>query len=197
MPAGFTNRPADPVSTSLLSWRGARPEPCRRRGRTGSVDPYRAASEWQGSTRLEPQRTGVPRFRRRCGAAQCELVVISPHRFPRITFTTICMGRLHHLKETLPQNLADNRDYPNLEFLLLNYGGRDGLDEWVRTEMKEHLESGRLVYYHSPEQQRFSLRSREEYGDASGDRRVAVQRRRGQQDRSPFRLSCRAAAAGV
>ncbi len=84
-----------------------------------------------------------------------ELVVISPHRFPRITFTTICMGRLHHLKETLPQNLADNRDYPNLEFLLLNYGGRDGLDEWVRTEMKEHLESGRLVYYHSPEQQRF------------------------------------------
>jgi hypothetical protein len=85
----------------------------------------------------------------------------------------------------------------NLEFLLLNYGGRDGLDEWVRTEMKEHLESGRLVYYHSPEQQRFSLRSREEYGDASGDRRVAVQRRRGQQDRSPFRLSCRAAAAGV
>ncbi len=84
-----------------------------------------------------------------------ESVVVSPHRFPRITFTTMCMGRLYHLKETLLKNLRDNQDYPNLEFLLLNYGDRDGLDEWVRTEMKEHLESGRLVYYRSPEQQRF------------------------------------------
>jgi len=81
--------------------------------------------------------------------------IISPHRFPRITLTTICMGRLHHLKRTLPQNLADNRDYPNLEFLLLDYGDRDGLEEWVRTELAEPIASGRLVYYRSPEQQRF------------------------------------------
>jgi hypothetical protein len=84
-----------------------------------------------------------------------ELVIVSPHRFPRISFTTICTGRLHHLKQTLPQNLADNRDYPNLEFLLLDYGDRHGLEDWVRTEMKEHLDSGRLVYYRSPEQRRF------------------------------------------
>jgi glycosyltransferase involved in cell wall biosynthesis len=84
-----------------------------------------------------------------------DVVVISPHRFPRITFTTTCMGRLHHLRETLPQNLADNREYPNLEFLLLNYGDLDGLDEWVQTEMREQIETGRLVYYRSPKEGRF------------------------------------------
>jgi GT2 family glycosyltransferase len=84
-----------------------------------------------------------------------ELVVVSPHRFPRISFTTVCMGRPRHLQQTLPRNLADNSDYPNLEFLLLDYGDRHGLEEWVRAKMKEHLDSGRLVYYRSPEQRRF------------------------------------------
>jgi glycosyltransferase involved in cell wall biosynthesis len=84
-----------------------------------------------------------------------EHVIVSPHRFPRVTLTTMCMNRLYHLKQTLPKNLADNLDYPNLEYLLLNYGDQDGLDEWVRTEMKEHIDSGRLVYHRSPEQHRF------------------------------------------
>lgn len=81
-----------------------------------------------------------------------ELEVISPHRFPRISLTTPCMGRLEHLRRTLAKNLADNADYPNLEFVLLNYGDRSGLDDWVRGELREHVESGRLVYYHSPDE---------------------------------------------
>ena len=80
------------------------------------------------------------------------LEVISPHRFPRVSLTFSCMGRLQHLSTTLPKNLADNIDYPNLEFVLVNYGDRTGLDEWVRGEMREHVESGRLVYHHSPDQ---------------------------------------------
>ncbi len=84
-----------------------------------------------------------------------DLVVVSPHRFPRVTFTTVCMGRLHHLRQTLPRNLADNCDYPNLEFLLLDYADREGLEEWVRTEMEEHLASGRLVYHRTPDPRRF------------------------------------------
>ena len=82
-------------------------------------------------------------------------VVVSPHRFPRVSFTTVCMGRLHHLEQTLPRNLADNRDYPNLEFVLLDYGDREGLEAWVRTEMAEHLASGRLVYHRAPDPARF------------------------------------------
>lgn len=84
-----------------------------------------------------------------------ERVVVSPHRWPRVSFTTMCMGRLHHLKQTLPRNLEDNRDYPNLELILLDYGDRDGLEEWVQTEMREHLASGRLVYHRAPDPQRF------------------------------------------
>jgi cellulose synthase/poly-beta-1,6-N-acetylglucosamine synthase-like glycosyltransferase len=78
-----------------------------------------------------------------------EQVVISPHRFPRITFVTTCEGSLHQLQQTLPRNLVDNRDYPNLEFVLLGHGERTELARWLRNEMSEHLESGRLVYHHA------------------------------------------------
>ncbi len=86
-----------------------------------------------------------------------EALVISPHQFPKISFTTVCMGRLDHLKQTLPQNIADNADYPEVEFVLLDYSDREGLEDWVRTEMAEHLESGRLVYYRHPGQEVFRI----------------------------------------
>ncbi|ACU02783.1 hypothetical protein Phep_0560 [Pedobacter heparinus DSM 2366] len=57
------------------------------------------------------------------------------------------MNRLHHLKQTLPVNLLDNQAYLNLEFILLDYNSSDGLEHWVKKNMQEHLESGRLVYY--------------------------------------------------
>src|SRR5580704_1798101 len=63
---------------------------------------------------------------------------------PRISFCISCRGRLHHLRRTLPQNIADNRDYPNLEFVLLDYNSTDGLGEWVRHELSEEIASGRL-----------------------------------------------------
>lgn len=66
-----------------------------------------------------------------------------------ISLCTVCMGRLDHVKRTLIQNIRDNEDYPELEFLLLNYNSMDGLDCWVQSEMKEFLESGRLKYYHT------------------------------------------------
>jgi cellulose synthase/poly-beta-1,6-N-acetylglucosamine synthase-like glycosyltransferase len=82
-----------------------------------------------------------------------EPVIVSPHRFPRISFTTACKGSLHRLKETLPRNLADNRDYPNLEFVILHYGDGDDVHEWLRTEMAEQLEAGRLAYHRASEEQ--------------------------------------------
>jgi hypothetical protein len=56
------------------------------------------------------------------------------------------MGRLHHLKRTLPRNIVWNQDYPDLEFLLLDYNSPDGLEGWVRHKMAKYIESGRLVY---------------------------------------------------
>jgi hypothetical protein len=57
---------------------------------------------------------------------------------------------LHHLKQTLPQNIADNASYPSLEFIILDYNSGDGLKEWITTAMADHLATGRVVYIHSP-----------------------------------------------
>lgn len=60
-----------------------------------------------------------------------------------VSFFTSVMGRLHHLRQTLPTNTSEN---PNAEFCVLNYGSQDGLHEWVHEAMADHLASGQLVY---------------------------------------------------
>ncbi|HEU4716857.1 MAG TPA: glycosyltransferase family A protein, partial [Bacteroidia bacterium] len=74
-------------------------------------------------------------------------VLVSPFRYRRISFCTASMGRLHHLLETLPQNIENNRSYPDLEFVLLDYNSQDGLEEWAKQHLAGHIEDGRLVYY--------------------------------------------------
>lgn len=60
------------------------------------------------------------------------------------------MGRMHHLKETLPQNIRDNPATANMdvEFVVLNYNSQDDLHEWMTTDpdMKAHIESGLVRY---------------------------------------------------
>jgi hypothetical protein len=48
----------------------------------------------------------------------------------RIAFVTTCKRRAFHLKQTLPQNLADNAD-PNSVFILVDYSSPDDLLEFV------------------------------------------------------------------
>lgn len=71
-----------------------------------------------------------------------------------VSVVTTCMNRLSDLRLTLPKNIEDNQDHP-CEFVLLNYGGYRDLDRWVRQEMQEHIESGKLVYYSAPDQNHF------------------------------------------
>jgi hypothetical protein len=63
-----------------------------------------------------------------------------------ISFCTTAMGRLDQVRQTLPANLQENSDYPNLDFVLLDYGSHDGLGDWVQSHLREHLDSGRLTY---------------------------------------------------
>ena len=56
------------------------------------------------------------------------------------------MNRLHDLRETLPRNIEDGISYPYVEFVLLDYGSKDGVEEWVMNNLQEHLESGTLRY---------------------------------------------------
>lgn len=69
----------------------------------------------------------------------------------KISFCTICMNRLYHLKETLQKNIVDNIEYGNIEFVVLNYNSKDDLDCWIKSEMSEYINSGVLKYYRTTE----------------------------------------------
>lgn len=62
----------------------------------------------------------------------------------RIAFVTTCKGRTHHLRQTLPRNLAAN---PAGLFVILNYNSDDGLLDYVRSEHDKEIGAGRLILY--------------------------------------------------
>lgn len=65
----------------------------------------------------------------------------------KISFCIVCMNRLHQLKRTLLQNIADNQQYTSLEYILLDYNSQDGLEEWAKENLGEFIANNRLVYY--------------------------------------------------
>ncbi|HVI46347.1 MAG TPA: glycosyltransferase family A protein [Chitinophaga sp.] len=75
----------------------------------------------------------------------------------KISFCIVCMNRVVHLKETLPQNILDNKDYPNLEFVLLDYGSRDDLYHWADTVLRPHIASGRLNFFSTRDPEFFHM----------------------------------------
>ena len=72
----------------------------------------------------------------------------------KISFATTCMGRLKHLQQTLPQNIIDNPSTRNMqvEFAVVNYGSRDGMDEWMRSDpfIRSKIEDGTIRYARLP-----------------------------------------------
>ena len=74
----------------------------------------------------------------------------------RISFCVVCMNRLHQLQETFLQNIFDNDDYKELEFILLNYNSQDGMDDWVKENLADQIACGKLIYYHTIEPKEFS-----------------------------------------
>ena len=71
-----------------------------------------------------------------------------------VVFCTTCKGRLPHLEQTLPRNMADN---PNAKFVVLDYGDPNGLANYMRTRQQAALESGRLSFYQYPTQALFHM----------------------------------------
>jgi hypothetical protein len=80
-----------------------------------------------------------------------------------IALCTTCKGRVSHLSQTLPRNLADNAAYPDVKFILVNYASTgheidtDNLADYVRTNHAAELRSGRLVYYDYPDPGPFKM----------------------------------------
>jgi hypothetical protein len=65
------------------------------------------------------------------------------------------MNRVHEISKTLSKNIDDAKSYSNYEFVLLDYNSSDGLEDWVRENFMEHIESGKLVFYRTEEPQVF------------------------------------------
>src|SRR5208282_480032 len=78
---------------------------------------------------------------------------------PMIAFCTTCKGRTQHLMETLPRNIADNLNYQNLKFIILDY--RSEYDDNLVPYMKKHhrgkMLDGKVVLYRFTEQGPFQM----------------------------------------
>lgn len=77
----------------------------------------------------------------------------------KISICTTCMGRTKDLKETLIKNIENNIDYPNLEFVVLNYNSNDDMDEWFKKDnlLNKYIEEKKLVYYKTNEPKFYSM----------------------------------------
>lgn len=75
----------------------------------------------------------------------------------KISYCTTCMGRLPHLKKTYRKNIEDNLDYADIEFVLVNYNSKDGLDEWVKKNLVNYVDKGILNYYHTTDPSHFHM----------------------------------------
>ncbi|HEX6765954.1 MAG TPA: hypothetical protein VF103_10765, partial [Polyangiaceae bacterium] len=57
------------------------------------------------------------------------------------------MGRRHHLEKVYVQNLERASSTDGVEFVLLDYGSRDGLADWVERELGDWRARGILRYF--------------------------------------------------
>lgn len=64
----------------------------------------------------------------------------------KVSFCITCKGRKDQLSHTLPLNLKNNADYPNTEFVVLDYDSQDGLAEWIKQNFQAEIDSGTLRY---------------------------------------------------
>jgi len=74
-----------------------------------------------------------------------------------IIFVTTCKGRAQHIEQTLPRNLADNADFPDCKFVVLDYSSQDHLQEYLLNNHAKDIETGRLVVYSYPGAERFHV----------------------------------------
>lgn len=72
---------------------------------------------------------------------------ITTPSLPRIALVTTCKGRTSHLSNTLPRNLADNADYPNCVFVILDYSDPGELREYLTNHHDSDMAGGRIVVY--------------------------------------------------
>jgi predicted glycosyltransferase involved in capsule biosynthesis len=69
----------------------------------------------------------------------------------KISFCTTSMDRLFHLEQTYVHNIESSKSLSNVEFVLLDYNSKDGLEDWVKENLSGYIESGRVVFVQTKE----------------------------------------------
>jgi hypothetical protein len=75
----------------------------------------------------------------------------------KISYCTTCMGRLKHLKETYLQNIHNNSEYGNVEFVLVNFNSQDGLHEWAMDNLSSYITEGIVNYFYTKDPEYFHM----------------------------------------
>ena len=75
----------------------------------------------------------------------------------KISICTNAMNRLEEVKGTFLKNIEDNIAYDNVEFVLLNYGSNDGLDQWASDNLRGFIKDGIVNYYYTSEPKHYSM----------------------------------------
>lgn len=81
----------------------------------------------------------------------------NPIKIRKHSICTTCMDRTHYLEQTFIKNIEDNKEYPDKEFVLLNYNSHDNLDDWVKQNLMTYIESGVVNYYKTTEPQYYEM----------------------------------------
>ncbi len=78
--------------------------------------------------------------------------MINDYKIPKVSFCITCKNRFHQIKQTLHQNLEDNRRLQEfVEFVLVDFGSTDGLRKWISDKFKGEIQSGYLKYFYTEE----------------------------------------------
>lgn len=78
-------------------------------------------------------------------------------RLNKISICTTVMNRLGDIQQTFLRNITDNLDYPNVEFLLLDYNSLDGLEDWVHSNFAHLIRNGKVSYYRTQDPKAYSM----------------------------------------
>ena len=86
----------------------------------------------------------------------------NPHPKPDISFCITCKNRLHHLKQTLPQNIANNThpdgSGPVVQFVVVDYDSdQDGLEQFMKDNYSDQINSGLIKYVKLAQAAKFDM----------------------------------------
>jgi len=86
----------------------------------------------------------------------------------QISFVTTCMGRTHHLKQTIKINLPLIQKF-NCQMVLVNWNSQDGLDELIIDKYSKYIKNGTLKYFHTTEPKYFHMSKAKNLAHTLGD----------------------------